>query len=70
MAKANVTTVYRTEYYDNRLYSWVAFHEGTNLERARACLSTPVIGDPRKRVAEYQKSGVRKVKYSFVGVIE
>lgn len=58
--------VMRTEYYEPKLGKWVALYEGSDMERARDYMSTPVCGNPSKRVAEYDKTGARKARYNFV----
>lgn len=70
MAKANTVRVYRAEYYEGKLDKWIALYEDTSLERAKTHFGTPIVGNPRQRVASYDKSGVRKPKYSFVEVLE
>lgn len=70
MAKAKATRVFRTEYYEPNIGRWIALCESTDLDRAKQAIGTPVIGNPSKRVAEYDKTGVRKIKYSLVGVVE
>lgn len=66
MAKVNSVKVLRAEYFEDKIGKWVAFYEGTNLEHTSTYLNTPIAGNPRKRIAEYEKSGVKKVKYTFV----
>lgn len=66
----NAKKIYRAEYFESRLGKWISLYEGADLESVKTYLDTPVVGNPPKRVAEYNKSGVRKVKYSFVRVVE
>lgn len=58
--------VFRAEYFESKLQKWVAIYEGGSLEAAEEAVGTPIIGNPKKRVAKYLKSGVRKIRYSFV----
>lgn len=67
---ANQQTVYRVEYYDPKLYKWIKFYETKDIEDAKKQLETPIFGDPEKRIAQYNKSGVRKIKYDFVKKID
>jgi hypothetical protein len=55
-------TVYRTEYYEDRIGKWVCIHESRDLEKAKDYLDTPIIKNPEKRIAEYSKTG-NKYKY-------
>lgn len=61
--------VYRTEYYEPKLGRWVGFYEAQSVEAAKECLDTPIAGNPAQRVALYERSGVRKIKYKYIRTI-
>jgi NDP-sugar pyrophosphorylase family protein len=63
-------TVYRTEYYEDRLGKWVCIHESRDLEKAKDYLDTPIIKNPEKRIAEYSKTGTYKVKYKYIKTVK
>lgn len=58
--------VYCAEYYEPKLDKWIRMSERSTKEAAEADLDTPVIGDPKKRVTKYEKSGVRKITYKEI----
>ena len=60
---ANPKIIYAAEYYHPTLDKWVRLCEKPTYEEAEKYLNTPVIGNPEKRIAKYEKSGVRKLKY-------
>jgi hypothetical protein len=62
-------TVYRTEYYEDRIGKWVCIHESRDLEKAKDYLDTPIIKNPDKRIAEYSKTGIYKAKYKYIKTI-
>ena len=64
----NGQLVYRTEYYEPKLFRWVSIWESTTEEGAREYLGYPIIGNPPQRVALYEKKGVRKVTYKLIRV--
>jgi len=66
---ANAVQVFRTEYYESKIGKWIALYEGFDLNHAMLNLDTPITGNPSKRVAEYNKTGIRKIKYSLVRVV-
>lgn len=61
---------YRCEYFEPRIDRWVCMIETKDLEEAKSLLDHPIIGDPTIRVAKYEKTGVRKIKYRVLEVIE
>lgn len=65
-----MVTIFRTEYYEPKLGIWVSFWSGSTLDECMNKLGYPIIGDVPQRVAKYEKSGVRKVKYKLLEVIK
>ena len=61
---------YRCEYFEPRIDRWVCLIETKDLDEAKSLLDHPIIGDPTTRVAKYEKTGVRKIKYKVLEVIE
>lgn len=57
-------TIFRTEYYEPKLDKWISFWSGT-LDECMNKLIT-IDGDVPQRVAKYEKSGVRKIKYKLL----
>lgn len=70
MAQKNIIKIYRAEYYEPKIGRWVSFYESSEIEKCRSYLDLPIVGNPDKRLAEYEKSGIRKIKYQFVKTIE
>ena len=62
--------VYRCEYFEPKIDRWVCLIETKELDEAKSLLDHPIIGDPTTRVAKYEKSGVRKIKYKTLEVLE
>lgn len=62
--------VYRCEYFEPKIDKWVRLIETTDLEEAKSLINQPIFGDPIVRVAKYEKSGVRKIKYKLLEEIE
>lgn len=62
-------SIFRTEYYEPKLDKWVNFWSGT-LDECMDKLGYPIVGDVPQRVAKYEKSGVRKIKYKLLEVIK
>lgn len=62
-------SIFRTEYYEPKLGIWVSFWSGT-LDECMNKLGYPIVGDVPQRVAKYEKSGVRKIKYKLLEVIK
>ena len=62
--------VYRCEYFEPKIDRWVRLIETTDLEEAKSLINQPIFGDPIVRVAKYEKSGVRKIKYKLLEEIE
>ena len=62
--------VYRCEYFEPKIDRWVCLIETKELDEAKSLLDHPIIGDPTIRVAKYEKTGVRKIKYKVLEVIE
>ena len=62
--------VYRCEYFEPKINRWVCLIETKELDEAKSLLDHPIIGDPTTRVAKYEKSGVRKIKYKTLEVLE
>ena len=61
--------IYRTEYYEPKLGRWVSFYESKDIERAKENLGFPIVGNPPQRVALYERSGVRKIKYKYIRTV-
>nr|WP_314098100.1 hypothetical protein [uncultured Lachnoanaerobaculum sp.] len=61
---------YRCEYFEEKIDRWVCFIETKDLDEAKSLLDHPIIGNPPTRVAKYEKTGVRKIKYKVLEVIE
>lgn len=61
---------YRCEYFEEKIDRWVCLIETTDLEEAKSLINQPIFGDPIVRVAKYEKSGVRKIKYKLLEEIE
>ena len=61
---------YSSEYFEPRIDRWVCLIETKDLDEAKSLLDHPIIGDPTTRVAKYEKTGVRKIKYKVLEVIE
>ena len=61
---------YRCEYFEEKIDRWVCLIETKDLDEAKSLLDHPIIGDPTTRVAKYEKTGVRKIKYKVLEVIE
>lgn len=64
-----MSIIFKTEYYEPKLDKWVSFWSGT-LDECMNKLGYPIIGDVPQRVAKYEKSGVRKIKYKLLEVIK
>lgn len=62
--------VYRCEYFEPKIDRWVCLIETKELDEAKSLLDHPIIGNPPTRVAKYEKSGVRKIKYKTLEVLE
>lgn len=62
--------VYRCEYFEPKIDRWVCLIETKELDEAKSLLDHPIIGNPLTRVAKYEKSGVRKIKYKTLEVLE
>lgn len=61
---------YRCEYFEEKIDRWVCLIETKDLDEAKSLLDHPIIGNPPTRVAKYEKTGVRKIKYKVLEVIE
>ena len=61
---------YRCEYFEEKIDRWVCLIETKDLDEAKSLLDHPIIGNPPTRVAKYEKSGVRKIKYKTLEVLE
>lgn len=64
-----MSIIFKTEYYEPKLGIWVSFWSGT-LDECIKKLGYPIVGDVPQRVAKYEKSGVRKIKYKLLEVIK
>lgn len=64
-----MSITFKTEYYEPKLDKWISFWSGT-LDECMNKLGYPIIGDVPQRVAKYEKSGVRKIKYKLLEVIK
>ena len=64
-----MSIIFKTEYYEPKLDKWVSFWSGT-LDECMNKLGYPIVGDVPQRVAKYEKSGVRKIKYKLLEVIK
>lgn len=64
-----MSIIFKTEYYEPKLDKWVSFWSGT-LDECMNKLGYPIIGDVPQRVAKYEKSGIRKIKYKLLEVIK
>lgn len=62
-----MSIIFKTEYYEPKLDKWVSFWSGT-LDECMNKLGYPIIGDVPQRVAKYEKSGVRKIKYKLLSI--
>ena len=61
---------YRCEYFEEKIDRWICLIETTDLEEAKSLLNLPIFGNPVTRVAKYEKTGVRKIKYKVLEVIK
>ena len=61
--------IYRTEYYESKLGRWVSFYESKSVDQAKEYLDFPIVGNPPQRVALYERSGVRKIKYKYIRTV-
>ena len=61
---------YRCEYFEEKIDRWVCLIETKDLDEAKSLINQPIFGDPIVRVAKYEKSGVRKIKYKLLEEIE
>lgn len=59
-----MSIIFKTEYYEPKLDKWISFWSGT-LDECMNKLIT-IDGDVPQRVAKYEKSGVRKIKYKLL----
>lgn len=64
-----MSIIFKTEYYEPKLDKWIAFWSGSQDECMNK-LGYPIIGDVPQRVAKYEKSGIRKIKYKLLEVIK
>ena len=64
-----MSIIFKTEYYEPKLDKWISFWSGT-LDECMNKLGYPIVGDVPQRVAKYEKSGVRKIKYKLIEVIK
>ena len=64
-----MSIIFKTEYYEPKLDKWVSFWSGT-LDECMNKLGYPIVGDVPQRVAKYEKSGVRKIKYKLLEIIK
>lgn len=64
-----MSIIFKTEYYEPKLDKWIAFWSGT-LDECMNKLGYPIVGDVPQRVAKYEKSGIRKIKYKLLEVIK
>lgn len=64
-----MSIIFKTEYYEPKLDKWIAFWSGSQDECIKK-LDYPIVGDVPQRVAKYEKSGVRKIKYKLLEVIK
>lgn len=64
-----MSIIFKTEYYEPKLDKWVSFWSGSQDECIKK-LGYPIVGDVPQRVAKYEKSGVRKIKYKLLEVIK
>lgn len=62
-------SIFRTEYYEPKLDKWISFWSGT-LDECMNKLGYPIVGDVPQRVAKYEVSGKRKLKYKLFKVIK
>ena len=61
--------VLRAEYWSDRFFKWVSYYEFRETptdEELNFHLNFPMVGNPDRRLAEYEKTGVRKVKYQYI----
>lgn len=66
----NKKIIYRCEYFDTRFGTWICMVETLDVDKAKSFLNTPMYGDPSTRLVKYEKSGVRKIKYKLLEVLE
>ena len=64
-----MSIIFKTEYYEPKLDKWISFWSGT-LDECMNKLGYPIVGDVQQRVAKYEKSGARKIKYKLLEVIK
>lgn len=64
-----MSIIFKTEYYESKLGIWVSFWSGSQDECIKK-LGYPIVGDVPQRVAKYEKTGVRKIKYKLLEVIK
>lgn len=61
--------IFKTEYYEPKFDKWITFWSGT-LDECMNMLGYPIIGDVPQRVAKYEVSGKRKIKYKLLEIIK
>ena len=61
--------VYKCEYYESKIGGWVEYYSSIDIESAKKELNSYITGNPKKRLAKYEKSGVRKIKYKLLYVV-
>ena len=64
-----MSIIFKIEYYEPKLGIWVSFWSGT-LDECMNKLGYPIVGDVPQRVAKYEKSVIRKIKYKLLEVIK
>lgn len=62
-------TIYRTEYYEEKIGKWISIWTTTDVYEAMEYITTPIIGNPLVRVAKYEKTGIRKIKYKYLETV-
>ena len=62
-------SIFRTEYYEPKLDKLISLWYGT-LDECMNKLGYHIVDDVPQRVAKYEKSGVRKIKYKLLEVIK
>ena len=66
LTEASEKTIYRAEYFEPKVGNWIQYYSGNDINKVKQYIDTPIIGNPKRRVAEYKVTGVRKPKYTFV----
>lgn len=54
--------VFVCEYYDANIGDWIEYYRTTYCKEAKKWLKSYITGNPKKRLAWYDRFGVKKIK--------